>query len=1105
MSDWNPRANEIFADAILIEDPAGQTEYLQQQCGTDAALRAQVESLLQAHTEAGSFLDHPLAGNAAGYALTGQRDSTRQDGNGAGRSNGQEDDAGQTSAKDSDHSSHNSLDANGSSQVQAGTEIADRYQLIELLGEGGMGAVWMAEQSQPVRRMVALKLIKPGMDSRAVLARFEFERKALAVMDHPNIAKVLDGGTTLHGRPYFVMELVRGMPLTDYCDQAQLTIDQRLELFIQVCSAVQHAHQQGIIHRDLKPSNILVTERDGTAVPKVIDFGLAKVLCGDQSLTDMSLHTVFGTVVGTPLYMAPEQLGTSTLDIDTRSDLYSLGVILYELLTGTTPIERQRLKDAAWDEVRRLVREEEPPRPSARLSTTDSLPSVAACRHAEPSRLRGQVRGELDWIVMKTLDKDRNRRYATVNGLACDLQHYLCDEPIDARPTTTRYRLRKFYRRNQRAVIAAGVILATLLAGIAGTTIGMVRAQQARHGEKLQRIMAEQHAADALAERDAKKQAMLAEEYQRMMAESAKERAEANEQRALAERDRADRQQREAVAHANMAQAISDFLQNDLLALASVQGQFDFGAAGLGKDVTVRELLDRAATQIDGRFINQPLLESAIRWTIGESYRKLSEINLAEPHLERAVALRLEILGPDDPDTLRAQTSLAITYQVMGRNQEAIALYEHLHKAYDANMGAEGPQALDALRNLAGMYRGVGRLKESIALYEKIRDAQLAEPGIEDLDTLKTLHNLAVAYNDAGQPTQAIELLELVCDGHNTKLGAEHPLTLWVLNTLAATYTDGGRVEEAIQLCEQVRDIQIQTLGSEHGDTLLTLNVLARAYFEAGQVAQAVELGEYVRNKRWEKNGSDHPRTLRDLGAAYHAAGRFDESIEVLEKVLHFLMQRVGTSDGNIPIVLDRLAMVYKDTGRLAEAAELIERAALAIEDRNYEHNFASRVMADCVIILSEAEQFEKIDEWAGKWLTVLAERHGTNSIAYADQLDVLGLNLLRQEKWSLAESTLRQCLVIRQQDDSQSWATMNCQSMLGTALSGQNNYGDAEPLLLAAYAGMQKLEASAMDAPPKSRDRLAQTADQLVALYRSIDNPEQLEKWQVERAMYDD
>ena len=407
MTTWNPRANELFLKALELHSAAERQQFLDGAYGGDAALRSEVEALLQASAGAGSFLDAPAA--AAVVTIPEPPVSGPP------------------------------------------ATVIGPYKLLQQLGEGGMGTVFMAEQTQPVRRKVALKIIKPGMDSRQVIARFEAERQALALMDHPNIAKVFDAGTTATGQPYFVMELVKGVPITRYCDGSSPA------LFVPVCQAVQHAHQKGIIHRDLKPSNVLVAVYDDQAVPKVIDFGIAKAT--GQQLTERTLFTEIGQVVGTLEYMSPDQAGLNQLDIDTRSDIYSLGVLLYELLTGTTPLERKRLKAAALLEMLRLIREEEPPEPSTRLSATDELPSVAANRGQEPKQLSGLVRGELDWIVMKSLEKDRNRRYETANGFAQDIQRYLADEAVQACPPSAWYRFRKFSRRNKTGLTAAAELL----------------------------------------------------------------------------------------------------------------------------------------------------------------------------------------------------------------------------------------------------------------------------------------------------------------------------------------------------------------------------------------------------------------------------------------------------------------------------------------------------------------------------------------------------------------------------------------------------------------------------------------------------------------------
>jgi serine/threonine protein kinase/cytochrome c-type biogenesis protein CcmH/NrfG len=380
--------------------------------------------------------------------------------------------------------------------VAPGVVIAGRYTLVEMIRAGGMGEVWVAKQTEPVKRKVALKFIKAGMDSKSVLARFEAERQALALMDHPNIAKVLDGGITAAGNPFFVMELVNGMPLTKFCDDAKLTPRQRLELFVPICQAVQHAHQKGIVHRDLKPSNILVTLYDGKASPKVIDFGVAKALAG--KLTDESLSTQLGAVIGTLEYMAPEQAGLSAIDIDTRADIYSLGVVLYELLTGLRPFDAKRLRKAAFDELIRIIREEEPSKPSTRLSSDESLPSLAALRHTEPKRLVALMRGDLDCIVMKALEKERSRRYETANAFARDVQRYLADEPVEAQPPSMRYQLGKFLRRNKGRVLATSVVLFMLLLGLIAGTAGIIWHQNEESKRALRQALAEQAIGDAV-------------------------------------------------------------------------------------------------------------------------------------------------------------------------------------------------------------------------------------------------------------------------------------------------------------------------------------------------------------------------------------------------------------------------------------------------------------------------------------------------------------------------------------------------------------------------------------------------------------------------------
>jgi WD40 repeat protein/serine/threonine protein kinase len=437
------RERDLFIELLQKTDPADRIAYLDAACAGDDILRGRVLELLAQHEKNESFLldapaplPHVLPNATIDLPIT----------------------------------------------EAAGSTIAG-YKLVEQIGEGGMGAVWMAQQTEPVKRLVAVKLIKAGMDSKQVIARFEAERQALALMDHPNIARVLDGGTTDAGRPYFVMDLVKGVPITKYCDEHHFTPRQRLELFLPVCQAVQHAHQKGIIHRDLKPSNVLVAQYDGKPVPKVIDFGVAKA--AGQSLTDKTLVTGFGAIVGTLEYMSPEQAEVNQLDIDTRSDIYSLGVLLYELLTGSPPFSKKDLENAGMLEMLRVIREQEPSKPSTKLSSSEALPTLSANRGTEPAKLTKLVRGELDWIVMKALEKDRNRRYETANGFAADVQRYLADEPVQACPPSAGYRLRKFGRRNKRALTTVALLTLALLVtivvlAVSNVVVGRERDQKAQ-------------------------------------------------------------------------------------------------------------------------------------------------------------------------------------------------------------------------------------------------------------------------------------------------------------------------------------------------------------------------------------------------------------------------------------------------------------------------------------------------------------------------------------------------------------------------------------------------------------------------------------------------
>jgi serine/threonine protein kinase len=779
-------AKAIFLGALDCEGADELMRFIEQACGTDAAVRLRVEELLRAHQNAGAFL---------------------------GGAENQDTACDQPIA-----------DGPGSS--------IGPYRLLQQIGEGGMGTVFMAEQAYPVQRKVALKLIKAGTDNRQVIARFEAERQALALMDHPNIAKVLDGGTSPPregggGRPYFVMELVKGVPITRYCDEHHLTPEERLELFIPVCHAVQHAHQKGIIHRDLKPSNVMVCIYDGKPVPKVIDFGVAKAT--GPKLTERTLFTEFGAIVGTLEYMSPEQAVLDQLDIDTRSDIYSLGVLLYELLTGSTPLERKRITQVAILELLRLVREQEAPRPSTRLSTTEELPSIAANRGTEPRKLSGQLRGELDWIVMKALEKDRARRYETASAFAADVLHYLHDEPVLAGPPGAGYRVRKFVRRNRGPVLASSLVLLALLGGVIGTTFGLVRTERA-----------------ARAERQAKETA----------------------QRRLTQVEKA----------------------NEIL--GSIFEDLDPERAeteGKPLQALLGERLDHATSQLEGEVIGDPLAVARMQLTLGRSQLSLGYADRAIPLLSKARTTFTAQLGPDHRETLESMNGLAWGYREAGYLGLALPLFEDTLKRGKATLGPDDPLTLKSMNYLALVYQDSGELDRSLTLYEETLRRRKVMLGPDHEDTLQSMNNLALGYRAADKLGLAVPLFEETLKTTKAKLGPDHAHTLTIMNNLALSYHDAGKLDLAVPLHEETLKRRTAKFGPGHPDTLNSMYGLARGYQADGKPALAVPLFEETLKLAKAKFGPDHDRTLmvmNNLGRSYLRSGQTAKAEPLLRECL---------------------------------------------------------------------------------------------------------------------------------------------------------------------------------------------------------------------------
>jgi serine/threonine-protein kinase len=822
------KAKQVFLAAVEIGSRELRAAYLSEACAGDQALRGRVEALIEAHERPESLLDR---------AAVELKDPA---GDGA----------------ETEPMRH---------LTESPGTVIGPFKLMEQIGEGGMGVVYVAEQAQPVRRKVALKIIKPGMDSKQVIARFEAERQALAMMDHPNIAKVHDAGATESGRPYFVMELVRGMPITEYCDRERLSIPERLELFVLVCRAVQHAHQKGIIHRDLKPSNILVTVIDGVAVPKIIDFGVAKAT--GAALTDRTIYTAFHQFVGTPLYMSPEQTELGGADIDTRSDIYSLGVLLYELLTGTTPFDQETFRQAAFDEMRRIIREEDPPKPSTRLSSLGEVrTTVSANRKAEARHLDRTVRGELDWVVMKALEKDASRRYETANDFAADVMRYLTDKPVEACPPSTRYRLRKFARRNRAGLTTAALVGLALVAGTVVSTWQAVRATRA--GTVARRK--ESEARDAAAE----------------------------------------------------LKAVLEFLVNDLLDATEPE-------KAMGQDVKVSEVLANAEKKIDVAFADQPLVKAGVRHALGVAFHGLGRYAAALSHFSRAHDVRLTLLSSEHPDTMSSEDEIVHLLNHLGRSEEARELGERSLEHRRRVLGPEHAETLKSMTNLAITLNGQGEPAEAGQLLQQVLELQSRTLGPEHPTTLSTMTRLADVLNERGEHDKSLKLMERVVDVRQRVLGPEHPRTLDSVESLARHLGSVHRHEQARKFFEQTLEIRRRILPPEHPGTLAVMGDLAIELAELNRLEETRKVFEQILEIRRRTLPLEHPRTLgtmHNLAKVLAGLGRNEEARVLYEQTLEIRRRTLGAENRWTLASMQGLARVLHDQGKHDAARGLIER-----------------------------------------------------------------------------------------------------------------------------------------------------------------------------------
>jgi serine/threonine protein kinase/tetratricopeptide (TPR) repeat protein len=850
MTETNFREEAVFQGALQLP-PDQRDAYVQAACGGDSALRERVAALLLAHGRDAGPLEHPAAPGARETIALSLPPSE-----------------------------------------QPGDKIG-RYKLLQRIGEGGCGLVYMAEQEEPVRRRVALKVIKLGMDTRQVIARFEAERQALALMDHPNIAKVLDAGATDSGRPFFVMELVRGVKITEYCDQHNLSTRDRLELFMQVARAIQHAHQKGIIHRDIKPSNILVTLHDGVPIPKVIDFGIAKAT--DRRLTDKTLFTQFEQFIGTPAYMSPEQAEMSGLDIDTRSDVYSLGVLLYELLTATTPFDPKELLAAGLEAMRRTIREKEPPRPSTKLSTmlAADLTSVARRRHVEPPKLIHLVRGDLDWIVMKALEKDRTRRYETANGFAMDVQRYLSNEPIVARPPSRLYRFHKMVRRNKVAVAAAVTVAIALLAGSGVSTWMYFREKEARE----------------LASSEARRSRQVALFLQDMLKGVGPGVAQGRDTTLL--REILDRTVERVTRDLKDDPEVEAELCNTIGEVYRALGQY-------GK----AEEMHRNARALQGQTPGRRSDIAASLMDLALVLRDQGKLAEAEALQRQALQIRQDRLGPDHPEVALCMNSLALVLRSEGRLSQAEKLHRRALAIQEKSLGHASPAVATSLNNLALVLREEGKLAEAEADFnESLRLNKLLLGG-RDPAVVISMDNLAFVLRDEGKLAEAESLEVNALDMGTNLFGVEHPVVATVLNNLALVYARQGKLEPAEQLQKQALGMRRKLLGDEHPETAASLNNLALLFRQEGKWTEAEGAERESLAIQTKLNGRESlpaATALSNLGLVLLDEGKLPEAESALREALATQRRFLPDDHPSIAVSRRRLAEVLKRGHKTSE------------------------------------------------------------------------------------------------------------------------------------------------------------------------------------------